>query len=82
MSAKKTVLFLVLALVWVATPFMGDRVPQWAQVLYWVALVLASVTGVVLAVRSRSVLLGVVSLLTLFAWPIVLAVSLAAGGMG
>ncbi len=34
-----------------------------------------------MAVRSRSWLLGVVSVLTLFAWPIVLAVALAAGGI-
>jgi len=60
---------------------MGDRVPGWAQWLYWIVLVAASVAGIVVAVRSRSWLLGVVSVLTFFAWPIVLVVALTAGGI-
>ena len=79
---RKIVLYPVLAAVWVATPFMGDRVPGWAQWLYWIVLVASSVAGIVVAVHTRSWLLGAVSVLTLFAWPIVLAVALAAGGMG
>ena len=65
--------------VWIATPFMGDRVPVWGQWLYWVALIAVSVLGFVLAVRDKRPLLGILSVLTLLAWPITLAVALSSG---
>lgn len=65
--------------VWIATPFMGDRVPVWGQWLYWVALIAASVLGFVIAVRDKRPLLGILSVLTLFAWPITLVVALSSG---
>ena len=65
--------------VWIATPFMGDRVPVWGQWLYWAVLIAVSVLGFVIAVRDRRPLLGVLSVLTLFAWPITLVVALSSG---
>ena len=65
--------------VWIATPFMGGRVPVWGQWLYWVALIAVSVLGFVIAVRDKSALLGILSVLTLLAWPITLAVALSSG---
>ena len=69
----------MLVAVWVATPFMGDRVPLWGQWLYWVVLIAVSVLGLVMAVRDKRPLLGIMSVLTLFAWPITLAVALSFG---
>lgn len=63
--------------VWIATPFMGDRVPMWGQWLYWAGLIAVSVLGFVIAVRDKRPLLGILSVLTLFAWPITLGVALA-----
>ena len=65
--------------VWIATPFMGDRVPMWGQWLYWTSLIAVSVLGFVMAVRDKRPLLGILSVLTLFAWPITLVVALSAG---
>ena len=65
--------------VWIATPFMGDRVPVWGQWLYWAVLIAVSVLGFVIAVRDKRPLLGVLSVLTLFAWPITLVVALSSG---
>ena len=57
-------IYAVLAAVWIATPFMGDRVASWLKWTYWIVLVSASITGLVVAVRGRHLLLGVVSTLT------------------
>lgn len=65
--------------VWIATPFMGDRVPMWGQWLFWTSLIAVSVLGFVIAVRDKRPLLGVLSVLTLFAWPITLVVALSSG---
>ena len=65
--------------VWIATPFMGDRVPVWGQWLYWAVLIAVSVLGFANAVRDRRPLLGILSVLTLLAWPITLAVALSSG---
>ena len=65
--------------VWIATPFMGDRVPVWGQWLYWAVLIAVSVLGFVIAVRDKRALLGILSILTLLAWPITLAVALSSG---
>ena len=65
--------------VWIATPFMGDRVPVWGQWLYWAVLIAVSVLGFVIAVRKKRLLLGILSVLTLLAWPITLAVALSSG---
>ena len=65
--------------VWIATPFMGGRVPVWGQWLYWVALIAVSVLGFVMAVRDKRPLLGILSALTLLSWPITLAVALSSG---
>ena len=65
--------------VWIATPFMGDRVPVWGQWLYWAVLIAVSVLGCVIAVRDKRALLGILSILTLLAWPITLAVALSSG---
>ena len=65
--------------VWIATPFMGDRVPVWGQWLYWAVLIAVSVLGFVIAVREKRLLLGILSVLTLLAWPITLAVALSSG---
>ena len=65
--------------VWIATPFMGDRVPVWVQWIYWAGLIAVSVLGLVIAVRDKRPLLGVFSVFTLLAWPIILAVALSSG---
>ena len=65
--------------VWIATPFMGDRVPVWGQWLYWAVLIAVSVLGFVMAVRDKRPLLGILSVLTLLVWPITLAVALSSG---
>ena len=65
--------------VWIARPFMGDRVPVWGQWLYWAVLIAVSVLGFVIAVRDKRPLLGILSVLTLFAWPITLVVALSSG---
>ena len=65
--------------VWIATPFMGDRVPMWGQWLFWTSLIAVSVLGFVMAVRDKRPLLGILSVLTLFAWPITLVVALSSG---
>ncbi|MFP7366703.1 hypothetical protein SFC07_13180 [Corynebacterium callunae] len=70
-------IYLVLLTVWIATPFMGDRAPLWTQWVYWIGLVMASLIGIVVAARAKDLLLGVVSALTFFAWPLVLIVALA-----
>lgn len=67
--------------VWLATPLMGDRVALALSMLYWVVLVSASLTGLVLAFRFRRTALGIASALTLVAWPIVLGIALLAGGI-
>mgnify|MGYP007060171919 FL=1 len=69
----------IVVAVWIATPFMGDRVPVWGQWLYWAVLIAVSVLGFVIAVRDKRPLLGVLSVLTLFAWPITLVVALSSG---
>lgn len=58
---------------------MGDRVPMWGQWLYWVVLIVASVLGPVMEVRDKRPLLGILSVLALFAWRITLAVELSSG---
>lgn len=52
---------------------------MWGQWLYWVALIAVSVLGFVIAVRDKRPLLGILSVLTLFAWPITLVVALSSG---
>ena len=69
----------IVVAVWIATPFMADRVPVWGQWLYWAALIAVSVLGFVIAVRDKRPLLGILSILTLLAWPIILAVALSSG---
>ena len=69
----------IVVAVWIATPFMADRVPVWGQWLYWAALIAVSVLGFVIAVRDKRPLLGILSILTLLAWPITLAVALSSG---
>lgn len=52
-----------------------------AQWVYWIVLISASVLGLVEAVRNRTPFQGITSVLTLFAWPIVLSISILAGGI-
>ena len=70
-------IYAIFVAVWIATPFMGDHVPMWGQWLYWAGLIAVSVLGFVIAVREKRPLLGIFSVLTLFAWPITLGVALA-----
>ncbi|MDU0479454.1 hypothetical protein QVA66_09405 [Staphylococcus chromogenes] len=79
--ALEICIFITLVLIWVATPFMGDRVPAWTQWGYWIILVSSVILGFVVAFKKRNLLLGLASLATLFAWPIILAVALAMGGI-
>lgn len=74
-------IFVTLVLIWVATPLMGDRVAAWAQWGYWIILVSSVVLGLVVALKNRNLLLGLASIATLFAWPIILAIALAMGGI-
>lgn len=78
-SHRTAYIYPIFVAVWIATPFMGDRVPMWGQWLYWVALIAVSVLGFVIAVRDKRPLLGILSVLTLLAWPIILAVALSSG---
>lgn len=67
--------------VWIATPFMGDRVAPVLTGVYWAALIGSSLVGLVLAFRYRRLLLGLAGMLTLLAWPIVLGIALVSGGI-
>ncbi len=78
---RAAVLYGALVAVWVVTPLMGDRVPVWGQWAYGVALVAVCAAGIITAVRGGRPVLGFVSLLTLFAWPILLVVAMGAGGV-
>lgn len=79
--ALEPCIFFTLVLVWIATPFMGDRVPAWTQWAYWIILISSVILGLIVAFKHRSILLGLASLATLFAWPIMLAIALAMGGI-
>ena len=78
-SHRTAYIYPIFVAVWIATPFMGDRVPTWCQWLYWAVLIAVSVLGFVIAVRDKRPLLGILSVLTLLAWPITLAVALSSG---
>lgn len=67
----------LLLAVWLVTPFMGDRVPAWSQWLYGIYLIAVCLAGIFMAFRHKNPVLGVLSGLTLFAWPITLVVALA-----
>ena len=75
------VAWVALVLVWVCTPFVGDDLPGVVTALYWVFLGAAVIFGLVMAVRGKRWLLGVFSVLTLFAWPILLFFAPRMGGI-
>lgn len=66
--------------IWIATPFINDRSGAWG-ILYWCCVAIIPTIGIITAIRWRSVLLGIASVLTYLAWPIVLGVVLALGGI-
>lgn len=78
---KQAIAWIALIAVWVLTPFIGDRIPQAISVLYWVFVVVAVLYGLMTAIKRKSWLLGIFSVLTAFAWPIILYAVLAGFGI-
>ena len=65
--------------VWICTPFINDRVPTALEWGYTTLTVVAVVFGAAVAIRSRAWILLILSILTAFAWPILLMVAFAFG---
>ncbi len=76
MTANKSTAWILLALTWIATPFLNDRTPTIFTALYVVLLACGFLYGIYTAWRTKSWLLGIASALTAFAWPIMLFVIL------
>lgn len=76
------VAFLLIALitVWIATPFINDRSGYW-EMAYWICVAFIPTVGLVFAFRWQSLILGVASILTFLAWPILLCVAMLLGGI-
>ncbi|MDO4631330.1 MAG: hypothetical protein Q4A82_03480 [Corynebacterium sp.] len=75
-----TICVLLIA-VWLATPFMGDDIPSWVVTLYTGYTVVVAALGLFVAWHRRSIVLAVASVLTLFAWFIVLLIGLSLFGI-
>ena len=73
--------WVLIAVAWVATPFINDRVPTLLGIGYWALIAVAGVYGTVLGIRRRNWLLLIVSVLTFFAWPITLVLILSFAGI-
>lgn len=74
--ANTPVAWILLVLVWVVTPLVNDRASTALVVIYVALLVVGLVYGLFTAVKKKSWLLGVFSVVTLAAWPIMLFVIL------
>ena len=71
---------LILA-VWIATPFIGDRLPSFAYWSYGLLLAAAVGFGLYTAWKTRSWFLAVMAVSCLAAWAIILVVGLALFGV-
>lgn len=78
---KKITAWVLIVVVWVCTPFMGDKVPSWIVWMYGLLSICAVVFGLYVAWTKRSILLGIASILTIFSWLIILVVGLALFGI-
>ena len=70
-----------IVVVWVGTPFIGDRIPTWVAWAYCLFSPAAVIFGLYVAWTKRSVFLGIASILTIFSWLIILVVGLALFGI-
>lgn len=74
--ANTPVAWVLLVLAWVVTPFVNDRASTALVVVYVALLLVGVVYGLFTTVKKKSWLLGVFSVVTLAAWPIMLFVIL------
>ena len=65
-----------LILVWVCTPFIGDKVPACIVLAYCVLSPTVVAFGLYVAWTKRNVILAIASILTMFSWLIILVVGL------
>ncbi len=66
--------YVLLAAVWVITPFTSWE-PAWVEPAFVGFNLVAVVIGIFVAFKCRNVLLGIMSVFTIFAWPILLVIS-------
>ena len=78
---KKITAWIPIVVVWVCTPFIGDRIPTWVAWAYCLFSPAAVIFGFYVAWTKRSVFLGIASILTIFSWLIILVVGLALFGI-
>lgn len=71
----------MLLVVWIATPFTGDDALSLVHLIYNCYLVVAVVFGLYFTWRQRSVLLGMATALTPFAWIIMILIGSTLFGM-
>lgn len=64
--------WLALIVPWVCAPFVGGDMPDWMQTTYFGLCVLIGAFGLAVACASRRWALGVASVVSAAAWPIVL----------
>lgn len=69
----KWVAWALVALVWVMTPFVSDRYPEFVSTLYMVLLGVMLVYGLVTAFLRRAWLLGIAAVISVFAYPAMFA---------
>ena len=78
---KTITAWILIVVVWVCTPFIGDRIPTWVAWTYSLFSPAAVIFGLYVAWTKRSVFLGIASILTIFSWLIILVVGLALFGI-
>jgi len=78
---KTITAWILIVVVWVCTPFIGDRIPTWVAWAYCLFSPAAVIFGLYVAWTKRSVFLGIASILTIFSWLIILVVGLALFGI-
>ena len=75
---KTITAWILIVVVWVCTPFIGDRIPTWVAWAYCLFSPAAVIFGLYVAWTKRSVFLGIASILTIL---IILVVGLALFGI-
>ena len=78
---KTITAWILIVVVWVSTPFIGDRIPTWVAWAYCLFSPAAVIFGLYVAWTKRSVFLGIASILTIFSLLIILVVGLALFGI-
>ena len=78
---KTITAWVLIVVVWVCTPFIGDRIPAWVAWAYCLLSPTVVAFGLYVAWTKRSIFLGIASILTIFSWLIILVVGLALFGI-